>query len=130
MGGSGVSRAEAAQIAAYVDSTRRTMKPAPSAEEQALIAEGEVVFRLPSVGCVACHSGSNGTNNATVSLFGLDAVNVPPLAGIAATAPYLHDGSAATLRDVLERSRDGSMGDTSGLSERQMLALETYLRFF
>ncbi|HMV68288.1 MAG TPA: hypothetical protein PKA64_15680 [Myxococcota bacterium] len=130
MGGSGVSRAEAAQIAAYVDSTRRTMKPAPSAEEQALIAEGEVVFRLPSVGCVACHSGSNGTNNATVSLFGLDAVNVPPLAGIAATAPYLHDGSAATLRDVLERSRDGSMGDTSGLSERQMLALETYLRFY
>lgn len=130
MGGLGVSLEEAQQIAVYVDGSRRTLTPVPNAEEQELIALGAEVFNRPEVGCAACHSGETGTNNTTVAMFGLAQVNVPGLQGVAATAPYLHDGSSQTLRDLLIRVRDGSMGNTSSLDERELLALETYLRFF
>lgn len=53
--------------------------------------------------------------------------DTPSLLGIADSAPYLHDGSAATLRDVLDKTR-GTMGDISSLSESQTDALIAYLR--
>ena len=53
--------------------------------------------------------------------------DTPSLNGVADSAPYLHDGSAATLRDVLEQTR-GKMGDISSLSEADLDALVEYLR--
>jgi cytochrome c peroxidase len=53
--------------------------------------------------------------------------DTPTLRGIADSAPYLHDGSAATLRDVLENTR-GKMGDISSLSSADLDALVEYLR--
>jgi YVTN family beta-propeller protein len=53
--------------------------------------------------------------------------DTPSLVGIAATPPYLHDGRAPTLRDVLEMTR-GRMGDISSLSENDLQALVEYLR--
>jgi cytochrome c peroxidase len=49
------------------------------------------------------------------------------LRGVADSAPYLHDGSAATLRDVLERTR-GRMGNIQGLSSDDLDALVEYMR--
>jgi YVTN family beta-propeller protein len=53
--------------------------------------------------------------------------DTPSLSGIAASPPYLHDGSAPSLRDVLERTR-GTMGDISSLSPADEDALVEYLR--
>jgi mono/diheme cytochrome c family protein len=53
--------------------------------------------------------------------------DTPSLNGIASSPPYLHDGSAATLRDVLELTR-GTMGDISSLSPDDETALVEYLR--
>ncbi len=53
--------------------------------------------------------------------------DTPTLRGIADSAPYLHDGSAATLLDVLEKTR-GKMGDISSLSSSDEQALVEYLR--
>jgi YVTN family beta-propeller protein len=53
--------------------------------------------------------------------------DTPSLTGLAASPPYLHDGSAPTLHDVLERTR-GTMGDISSLSADDEGALEEYLR--
>jgi CxxC motif-containing protein (DUF1111 family) len=53
--------------------------------------------------------------------------DTPTLRGIADSAPYLHDGSAATLRDVLEKTK-GKMGDISSLSSDDLDALVEYLR--
>jgi YVTN family beta-propeller protein len=53
--------------------------------------------------------------------------DTPSLTGIWATPPYLHDGSAATLMDVLEITR-GKMGDISSLSGDDEAALVEYLR--
>jgi cytochrome c peroxidase len=61
-------------------------------------------------------------------LFSEVPMNTPTLVGIAATAPYLHDGTAETLRSLLLLTRSGQMGDTSSLSKSELLDLEDYLR--
>ena len=53
--------------------------------------------------------------------------DTPSLTGIASSPPYLHDGSAATLHDVLEQTR-GTMGDITSLSATEEAALVEYLR--
>jgi cytochrome c peroxidase len=53
--------------------------------------------------------------------------DTPSLRGVADSAPYLHDGSVATLRGVLERTR-GVMGNIEGLSEDELGALVEFLR--
>jgi len=49
-------------------------------------------------------------------------LNTPTLAGLYYTAPYLHDGSAASLSDVLARTR-ATMGNTTDLTPAQIQAL-------
>ncbi|MFC5652467.1 beta-propeller fold lactonase family protein [Paenibacillus solisilvae] len=53
--------------------------------------------------------------------------DTPTLRGIYATAPYLHDGSAATLEDVLKRAGD-KHGQTSSLSAKEINNLIAYLK--
>jgi CxxC motif-containing protein (DUF1111 family) len=53
--------------------------------------------------------------------------DTPSLNGIADSAPYLHDGSAATLTDVLTQTR-GTMGDISSLDDDDLAALVEMLR--
>jgi cytochrome c peroxidase len=53
--------------------------------------------------------------------------DTPSLRGLADSAPYLHDGSAATIKDVLELTR-GRMGDITSLSAEDEDALVEYLR--
>jgi mono/diheme cytochrome c family protein len=125
MGGTGLADAEAHQVAAWIDTIRRPVAPVQPADA---VARGRELFESAEVGCVACHAGPAWTTGVSVPLYGLPQVNVPTLRGIAATSPYLHDGSAETLRELLERSRDGSMGDTSGLSDAQLDDLEAFLR--
>ena len=53
--------------------------------------------------------------------------DTPALRGLVDAAPYFHDGSARTLRDVLEQTR-GRMGDITVLSTDEVDALIEYLR--
>jgi YVTN family beta-propeller protein len=54
--------------------------------------------------------------------------DVPTLRGVFATPPYLHDGSAATIRDVLvTRNGQGKHGNVQGLSEADLRALILYV---
>jgi cytochrome c peroxidase len=79
------------------------------------------------VACGTCHNGPRLTDNQLYPMFGMAQVKTRSLVGVAASAPYLHDGSAPTLRAVLEQSRYGVMGNTGALSEDEMRALERYL---
>lgn len=80
---------------------------------------GYKVFMDPAKGnCAACHNGPNFTDNGfhnigiqgkDVGRFGIrkvasmkGAFKTPTLRDIERTAPYYHDGSAATLRDVVD----------------------------
>ena len=53
--------------------------------------------------------------------------DVPSLSGLASSPPYLHDGSAPTIEDVLEKTR-GTMGNITMLSTDDEAALVEYLR--
>ncbi|HET9645410.1 MAG TPA: cytochrome c peroxidase [Burkholderiaceae bacterium] len=96
---------------------------------------GFKVFTDPNKGnCAACHTGPNFTDNgyhnigikasgqpdlgrfnikSLASMKG--AFKTPTLRDIELTAPYFHDGSAATLRDVVEHYTRGG-DDRSNLS--------------
>lgn len=108
-------------LAAYVKSlTTHGTSPARTAtgELTAAAAEGQQIFRMQN--CASCHGGASFTNSAAGvfadigtlkpssgkrlggALTGLD---VPTLRGVWATAPYLHDGSAATLEDAIKAHR-------------------------
>ena len=127
MGGVGPTAAEIAQIQAYVDWSRRPDVPdLGSTSESAL--RGKAIFEREDVACAECHSGAVFTDNEAYELLGLEAVTTRSLVGIAASAPYFHDGSSRTLEAVVERSADGEMGDTSMLSAGEKADLVAYLR--
>jgi len=96
---------------------------------------GETLFLF--LGCVDCHSGIELTDNMRhdVGTLGPEDVvgergfDTPSLRGVFDTAPYLHDGSAHTLMDVLTtRNPQGKHGRTSGLSEEDLRDLVAYLK--
>ncbi|MFN7144496.1 MAG: c-type cytochrome, partial [Myxococcota bacterium] len=127
MGGNGLSYAEAAQVAAYIESIRAVDLPMKGSTDAAVL-RGKAIFERADTACSSCHSGERFTDNGHYAMFGLEAVNTPALVGVAATAPYLHNGAAPTLESVLELSRSGEMGDTSMLSDAEMSDLAAYLR--
>lgn len=58
----------------------------------------------------------------------LPGIDTPTLLDLWRTAPYLRDGSAATLREVLVARNAGDRhGRTSGLTAAQLADLETFL---
>ena len=79
------------------------------------------------MGCGGFHTGVALTDNQSYRVNGA-LVQTRSLLGVMATPPYMHDGSLLSLEDVLEYSRYGAMGDTSGLTDQELGALLTYLK--
>lgn len=127
LGGRNATQEELDAVAAWIDHT-----PAADHTDRGLdtdaVRRGAAIFARADVGCALCHTGEHYTDQLPHDLYGLEHVDTPQLVGIAATPPYLHDGSAATLRDVLESAAAREMGDTSGLSPSEMDDLEAFLR--
>ena len=123
-------------LAAYVNSltsSGRSAKRQPNGTMTANATAGQALFT--SLGCQSCHSGSTLTDGqrhdvgtlkpSSGSRLGgpLDGIDTPTLRGLWATAPYLHDGSAATLRDVLTTANPtGSHGNLSPLTPRRSIS--------
>jgi cytochrome c peroxidase len=100
---------------------------------------GRAVFGR--AGCQMCHAAPYFTNSETDELFDvgtllpssgqrlgseLSGLDTPSLKGLWQSAPYLHDGRAPTLRDVLRITGD-QMGTVSNLSETELNELVRYL---
>lgn len=125
--------------AAAIDTYLKSLKPVPSpflknGKPTAAAARGRKLFQDARVGCAACHPPGLFTNLraydvGTRSKAGASAeFDTPTLVEIWRTAPYLHDGSAATLRDVLTTAnRNGRHGRTSHLSPREIDDLVAWL---
>jgi hypothetical protein len=123
-------------LTAYLDSLPPLLPPEDDAAGAALFA---------AAGCDGCHP-AGGTDSAWLApgepnlhdvgtltpasgqrLGGpLPGLDTPSLAGAWATPPYLHDGSALTLRAVLDAA-DGQHGDASALTDAQRDALARWL---
>ena len=86
--------------------------------------------------CASCHGADDDAPNLVVKLAKLPArewfddedvaLKVPSLRFVGGTPPYLHDGSAATLAELLEKNGD-RMGHTAQLTADERAALAAYL---
>ena len=104
-------------LAAYVSSLNKFPNSPNRNSDGSLTADavtGRDVFR--SANCGQCHGGSAFTNSGAATLFNvgtlkpssgqrlggtLTGIDPPTLRDVWATAPYLHDGSAATLTEAV-----------------------------
>jgi len=94
--------------------------------------EGYRLFK--SVGCSSCHQGVNVGGNLfeRQGIFHPlvkrppEIVRVPGLRNVATTAPYFHDGSAATLQDAVRRMAASQLDRT--LTDQQVDSLVAFLR--
>lgn len=93
----------------------------PSAER------GKSVFESDEAGCDLCHDDATGTDGDTHRILRGRAIDTPSLRGVGDTAPYMHDGRYATLRETLVHT-ETAMGSTVALHESQIADLITYLR--
>lgn len=85
---------------------------------QASIDHGAQLF--VDAKCATCHSGTMFTNNTNQDVGTGKAFQVPSLLGLSNRAPYLHDGSAATIRDRFPAPGVPSQhGDTTVLKTEQ-----------
>ena len=101
----------------------------------ALSAEEQDGYRLfKSLGCVSCHQGVNIGGNL-FQRHGIfhplaspkpEILRVPSLRNVATTAPYFHDGSAATLDDAVRKMGMAQLNST--LTDQQVSAIVAYLQ--
>jgi cytochrome c peroxidase len=103
---------------------------------------GRKVFNDPNVGCADCHVPKSEYTNRAVTGLGEWIVatatfdkemaedwrfKVPSLMYIGGTPPYYHDGSSATLEELIERN-GARMGHTEQLSKEEKAALVAFLK--
>jgi len=124
-----------------IDTYLKSLTPFPSpalanGRLSAAAVRGKKIFMNGKVGCASCHPPGLYTNlkSYDVGTHGeydreSYSFDTPTLVEVWRTAPYMHDGSAATLRDVLTTHNKGDKhGKTSHLSAKQMDDLVAYVR--
>ncbi|HSS01491.1 MAG TPA: c-type cytochrome [Kofleriaceae bacterium] len=124
LGGTGLSKRETDSLAAYLEALPSVRTPHRDASQ---VARGRKLFEAE--GCAGCHFGASYTDQERHKFSGtLRQSDTPSLLGLAASAPYFHDGSASTL-EVLLRDRGAvhGMADTARLSDQQVADLTAFL---
>jgi YVTN family beta-propeller protein len=128
------------EIPAAIDAYVRALKPVASPELvhgklSTAAQRGKILFESPEVGCSRCHAPPLFTDckphNVGTGKFDetSDQFYTPTLIEAWRTAPYLHDGSAATLREAVTiHNRNGRRGSTTQLAADQIVDLVEYLR--
>jgi Cytochrome c len=112
--------------------------PASPTGTAAQVEHGEELFRSAETGCTSCHRGEHFTDdlNHDVGTGALSntrrAYQVPTMIGVAARAPFFHDGCAATLEDRFDPTQaacnGGDLhGHVSQLSPADVADLVAYL---
>ncbi|MGB7301036.1 MAG: galactose oxidase-like domain-containing protein [Burkholderiaceae bacterium] len=131
-------------LAAYVASLNKTgISPFRSANGNLSAAgqRGQTIFSQSN--CSTCHSGTGFTDSAQDALHDIGTIDAdtggrlgqpltgldaPSLRGLWQTAPYLHDGSAATLQQAIQAHTSPAVGfDVGTLSTAQINDLASYL---
>ena len=130
--------AELDALTAYIESLN-TFDESPNKNADGTMTpealQGKALFT--TLQCATCHSGQAFTNSDRGLLYDIGTIgngsgkrlgrdlqgfDVPTLRDVWATAPYLHDGSAATVKDAIARH---AIGDN--LSQNDLDLLEAYV---
>lgn len=140
MGGKGLSAVQVAQLNAFVDGAPAPENPYLQKISGEQLARGAAVYSR--AGCDTCHSGQWLTNNTSADVGSLvvgginpdngivmsQGLNVPSLKGLARSAPYLHDGSAMTIKARVLKNVGDKHGVTSNLTTEEVDDLVAYLQ--
>lgn len=141
MGGVGLLANEAANLDQFIASM--PVAPSPIAKTDGAAIRGRAAFEKAQ--CASCHAGELFTDNSNRDVGTLNlrspitnerdngavvsrGFNVPSLKGISRSAPYLHDGSEATLEARVFGNAGDKHGTTSVLTEVEKQELVTYLK--
>lgn len=130
-----------AKIDALGDFIQSGLLPPPTLVQPLSGAEkrGKEIFESDQAQCARCHVPATDLTDRTAyplralpALPGMDAeknaaFKTPSLLFIGGTAPYFHDGSAATLEDLV-KNNGSRMGQTAHLSPEDQAALVAYLK--
>jgi cytochrome c peroxidase len=130
--------ARALRLATFL---RTGLRPPPREEREldAVEQRGKELFMNDALQCARCHvPGTEYTDRSVYPLPKLarqpdfdepktGELRVPSLLYLEGRAPYLHDGSAASLDELLAKNND-RMGKTNQLSKEQRDALAAFLR--
>ena len=123
-------------LAAYIDSLVMPENRIRETLDDDAVQRGETLFNDPVVGCIDCHPPPYFTDFAVHDVGTADGpgerlgpeIDTPTLRDLHRSAPYLHDGSAATLADVLTGSNPGDEhGVTSHLNQTDHEDLVEYM---
>ena len=123
------------QLATYVKSllfpsSFNNLKKLKSSSDVLL---GEKLFFDEEVGCSTCHAPplyqDGRRHNVNLSLqLNKPAIDTPSLLALRQTPPYLHDGSAKSIQDVIDlASIDDSHGQVSHLSQHESDSLIDFI---
>ena len=120
-------------MAEAIDEYLQSLKPIPSpylrkGKLSAAAERGRKLFSDEKVGCSDCHHGALYTDLkfhdvGTRSQYDkeTDKFDTPSLVEVWRSAPYLHDGSAVSIRDVLTaRNPEGQHGTVKNLTNEQL----------
>jgi cytochrome c553 len=127
LGGDGLSKSHLAALGAYVEAMPAVRTPT---RDPAAVARGQALFESSELGCSGCHDGPAYTDRTRHALHGtLPESDTPSLIGLAASAPYFHDGSAATLEAVIRDRGDvhGMAAAARDLDDAKLADLIAYL---
>jgi cytochrome c peroxidase len=127
---------QARAIEEYLKGLRPVRSPLLANGELSAAAErGQKLFEDPVVGCATCHPAplftdlrmhAVGTDHGPQSRE--ERFDTPTLVECWRTAPYLHDGSAVTLHEVLTaKNPEDRHGKTSHLTAEQIEDLAAYV---
>ncbi len=131
-------------LAAYTNSHSIPLSPHAKKGLSDAAKRGQEIFLSKEAACATCHSGpffadSNpvykpvlhdvGTGKNDPSEKMGTKYDTPTLLGVYRSAPYLHDGTAKSLLDVLTASNSGDRhGKTSQLKQQQLDDLVEFLK--
>ena len=128
------------EVADALDAYLKSLRPMPSphlvhGKLSPAAERGKKLFVSEKVGCVDCHKGALYTDQkfhsvGTIGKFDqpTNRFDTPTLIEVWRSGPYLHDGRAATVRDVVTTFNPGDQhGSTSKLTPGQIDDLVEYV---
>ena len=123
--------------AACIDEYLKSLRPVPSpylvnGKLSKKAKQGESLFK--QAGCNTCHSGVYWTDGKKYDVgTGIEEYtgvpfDTPTLKEVWRTAPYLYNGSAVTMKEVLTKfNKNDKHGVTSKMTKEEIEALEEYI---
>jgi len=124
LGGFGLDAKQTDALAGYLEQLATVRTPT---RDPQMVARGAKLF--DATGCRQCHDGKSYTDQEKHKFAGtLAESDTPSLLGLAASAPYFHDGSAATIEALLrDRGAVHGMSETAKLDDKQVADLTAFL---